>query len=185
MALMLGSILGLVALGDLVLEYAGSGINQVVGWDFEWSLKGIAGYIFYPFILAIGIPPADAGIVSDIIGERLIVTEVQSYMDLSKAISSGVLQHPRSIVVTTYALCGFAHIASLAIFIGGICQGVDYTKVDLTRLRVGDNNTGREVVVYVVLENRAVCFRFIMTKSAPRIIEVTEGVFVPGLVMLL
>ena len=44
---------------------------------------------------------------------------------------------------------------------------VDYAKVDLTWLRVGDSNTWREVVVYVVLEDRTVCFRFIMAKGTP------------------
>ncbi len=133
-AALLLAFLGLVALGDLLLGYVGGWANQVAGIDFEWSLKRLAGYIFYPFTLVIGIPSTDAGIISNIIGERLIVTEVQSYMDLSSAIRSGALQHHRSVVIATYALCGFAHVASLAIFVGGISALVPSRTADLTKV---------------------------------------------------
>lgn len=105
------AVLGLVALLDLFLSTLGA----------EWSLKAISGYIFYPFTIILGVPPSDAGIISKIIGERVIVTEVVSYSDLAAALEKGLLQHPRSAVIATYALCGFAHLASMAIFVGGIC----------------------------------------------------------------
>lgn len=70
--------------------------------------------------MILGIPPSDAGIISKIIGERTIVTEVAAYQDLAAALGKNLLQHPRSAVITTYALCGFAHLASMAIFAGGI-----------------------------------------------------------------
>jgi len=104
------AILGLVALADLCLASLGA-----------WSLKAICGYVFYPFTIILGVPPSDAPIVSRIIGERLIVTEVVSYNDLAAALKGNLLQHPRSAVITTYALCGFAHLASMAIFVGGVC----------------------------------------------------------------
>lgn len=68
----------------------------------------------------VGIPIEDAKIISQIIGERIILTEVASYQDLAIAISNTALKHPRSAVVTSYALCGFAHVASMAIFVGGV-----------------------------------------------------------------
>jgi len=40
---------------------------------------------------------------------------------LATALKENLLQHPRSAVITTYALCGFAHVASMAIFVGGVC----------------------------------------------------------------
>jgi CNT family concentrative nucleoside transporter len=49
------------------------------------------------------------------------VTEVVSSNDLAGVIQKGLLVHPRSAVITAYALCGFAHLASMAIFVGGIC----------------------------------------------------------------
>ncbi len=114
------AVLGLVALLDLMLGGASYYINQWAGTAMEWSLKGMLGYIFYPFTLIIGIPMEDAGLISKIIGERIILTEVASYQDLAKALAENSLVHGRSAVVTTYALCGFAHVASMAIFVGGI-----------------------------------------------------------------
>ncbi|MFC1497240.1 nucleoside transporter C-terminal domain-containing protein, partial [Verrucomicrobiota bacterium] len=59
----------------------------------------------------------DVGIVSRLVGERVILTEFISYQNLAELI--GELQ-PRSAIIATYALCGFAHVASLAIFVGGV-----------------------------------------------------------------
>jgi CNT family concentrative nucleoside transporter len=114
------AVLGLVALADLVLSALGAKINLLFGMDFNWSLKAIFGYIFYPFTLILGVPTSDAGTVSKIIGERLIVTEVVAYKDLGVALEQNLFQNERSAVITTYALCGFAHLASMAIFVGGI-----------------------------------------------------------------
>jgi CNT family concentrative nucleoside transporter len=70
--------------------------------------------------LICGVPPADAKIISGIIGERIIVTEVVAYRDLAAIMKEGLLQNPRSAVIATYALCGFAHLASMGIYAGGI-----------------------------------------------------------------
>ena len=118
---LLVAVLGLVALLDLILAALGAKINPLIGLEGQWSLKALFGYIFYPFTLILGIPPSDAGTVSRIIGERVIVTEVVAYKDLATVLEQGALEHPRSAVITTYALCGFAHLASMAIFVGGIC----------------------------------------------------------------
>lgn len=114
------AVLGLVALADLVLGGAADLINGWAGTDMSWSLRGVLGYIFYPFTLIIGIPVEDASLVSRIIGERIILTEVASYQDLARALADNSLVHGRSAVVTAYALCGFAHLASMAIFVGGL-----------------------------------------------------------------
>ncbi len=114
------AVLGLVALVDLFLSELGDKLNEFFALETDLSLKAILGYIFYPFTLILGIPASDAAVVSRIIGERAIVTEVVAYKDLGVALENNLLQHPRSAVITTYALCGFAHLASMAIFVGGI-----------------------------------------------------------------
>ncbi len=119
-AALLVAVLGLVALFDLLLGGAGGWINSLTGSEFDWSLKSLMGFLFYLPTLVIGVPIADAGIISRIIGERAIVTELIAYQDLSAVMSKNLLQHSRSAVVTAYALCGFAHVASIAIFTGGI-----------------------------------------------------------------
>ncbi|MFC2149339.1 NupC/NupG family nucleoside CNT transporter [Candidatus Auribacterota bacterium] len=114
------AVLGLVALLDFFLNWISYKINALWGLQIALNLKSLLGYVFYPFSIIIGVPASDAGTISKIIGERSILTEVTAYQDLAFAIKNNLIQHPRSIVITTYALCGFAHVASMAIFIGGI-----------------------------------------------------------------
>jgi CNT family concentrative nucleoside transporter len=114
------AFLGFVALIDLILGWAGGYLNSWLGLNFEWSLKAILGYVFYPFTIVLGVPPSDALEIARVIGERTVATEVFSYQKLSQLIADGELVHPRSAIIASYALCGFAHIASLAIFVGGI-----------------------------------------------------------------
>ncbi|HAS54843.1 MAG: nucleoside transporter [Nitrospirae bacterium GWC2_57_13] len=133
MALLL-ALLGIVALVDLVLTAAGSGVNSVLNVNFDWSLKGLLGYIFYPFTLIIGVPPSDAVEIAKIIGERAIVTEVKSYQDLAVLLTNQSLHDPRSAFIAVYALCGFAHVASLAIFVGGIAALAPNRAGDISRV---------------------------------------------------
>jgi CNT family concentrative nucleoside transporter len=115
------AVLGLVALVDLVLASVGGSANPLLGVEGKWSLGGLFGYLFYPVTLALGVPAADAGVISRIIGERLIVTEVVAYQDLGAALEKGLFHYERSAVIATYALCGFSHLASMAIFVGSLC----------------------------------------------------------------
>ncbi len=129
---LLVAFLGLVALIDFIFIGAGVKLNNVLGINMDWSLKGLLGYVFYPFTLVIGVPPSDAFEISKIIGERAIVTEAKSYMDLAALLAKGALNDPRSAFLATYALCGFAHVASLAIFVGGIAALVPKRTADLS-----------------------------------------------------
>jgi CNT family concentrative nucleoside transporter len=131
---LLAAFLGILALLNVIFGWLGGYINDLFGLSLEWSFEAILGYIFYPLTLVLGIPPSDAYEVARIIGERTIVTEVVSYQHLSQLISEGTLLHPRSAIIASYALCGFAHIASLAIFIGGIGGLVPERLKDLSRL---------------------------------------------------
>ncbi|GBD96994.1 MAG TPA: nucleoside transporter [Nitrospirae bacterium] len=126
------AFLGLVALVDFIFTGAGLKLNNLIGMNIDWSLKGLLGYVFYPFTLIIGVPPSDAFEISKIIGERSIVTETKSYMDLADLLAKGALHDPRSAFLATYALCGFAHVASLAIFVGGIAALVPKRTADLS-----------------------------------------------------
>jgi len=115
------AVLGLVALVDLALSSIGGVVNPRIGLEGQWSLRGLFGYLFYPVTLVLGVPAADARAVARIIGERVIVTEVAAYGDLAEAMKNELLQNSRSAVIATYALCGFAHVASMAIFVGSLC----------------------------------------------------------------
>ncbi|MBC8401166.1 MAG: nucleoside transporter [Candidatus Marinimicrobia bacterium] len=128
------AFLGLVALADKILVLFGSQINTLFGIGIDWTLKGLLGYLFYPVTLLLGIPFQDAAVVSKIIGSRAIVTEVAAFQNLAAVLQSNVVLEPRTVVITTYALTGFAHIASLAIFVGGIAALVPERLNDLSRL---------------------------------------------------
>lgn len=131
MALLL-AFLGIVALIDLLLTGAGVRVNEYLGIGVDWSLKGLLGYLFYPLTLAIGVPFSDAFEIAKLIGERAVLTEVKSYQDLAVLLSAGALRHPRSAVLAAYALCGFAHVASLAIFVGGTAALVPKRTKDIS-----------------------------------------------------
>jgi CNT family concentrative nucleoside transporter len=113
------AVLSLVALADLVIGGVGAHLNVLFSIEVDWSLRGLFGYLFYPVTLVLGVPLEDAGPVSRILGERIIVTEVGAYRDLARALAEGALSHPRSAVIASYVLCGFTHVASLSIFVGG------------------------------------------------------------------
>jgi CNT family concentrative nucleoside transporter len=133
MALLL-AFLGIVALIDFLLSGIGLRLNNLIGIQIDWSLKGILGYLFYPFTLIIGVPPSDAFEIAKLIGERAVLTEIKSYQDLALLLSADALKNPRSAVLATYALCGFAHIASLAIFIGGTAALVPKRTKDISQI---------------------------------------------------
>jgi len=139
---LLVALLGLMALANLLVGRLGEGCEVAVGgagdllgrsWavDFQWSLERLLGYVMWPFAVLIGVPPADAHAAGQMLGERLIVTELPAYVHLGEAIEAGTFAHPRSPVVVAYALCGFAHVASLAIFVGGIAALVPDRRRDL------------------------------------------------------
>lgn len=128
------AFLGILALLDLILGLFGGYLNLWFGLNIDWSLKSLLGYVFYPFALILGIPPSDAFEIAKIIGERTVATELVSYQHLSQILAEGTLIHPRSAIIASYALCGFAHVASLAIFVGGIGALVPQRLKDLSRL---------------------------------------------------
>jgi len=128
------AFLGILALLNLILGWLGGHLNSWFGWGIDWSFETFLGYLAYPFTLILGVPPSDALEVAKIIGERTVATEVVSYKHLSQLLAEGALQHPRSSIIASYALCGFAHIASLAIFIGGIGALAPKRMKDLSRL---------------------------------------------------
>ncbi len=128
------AFLGLLALANLVLGLAGGQINSLLGWNFDWSLETLFGYLFYPLTLVLGVPPQDAFAIAKIVGERTVTTEVVSYGHLARLLAEGGLSDPRSAFIASYALCGFAHVASLAIFVGGTGALAPTRLKDLSRL---------------------------------------------------
>ncbi len=128
------AFLGLLALANLALGWLGGLVNGLFGWHFKWSIEALLGYLFTPLTLAMGVPPSDAFSIAKLLGDRTILTEVFSFGRLSELMAAGALRDPRSAIIASYALCGFAHVASLAIFVGGTAALVPSRAKDLSRI---------------------------------------------------
>ncbi|AZQ45163.1 Na+ dependent nucleoside transporter [Nonlabens ponticola] len=111
---MLGDLIGApTGLNDLIAENTG-------GRYQAFSMQYILGNIFAPVAWLIGVPLEDIVAVGQLLGEKTILNEFFAYGSLATLKSTGVLVNYRSIVISTYALCGFANFASIGIQIGGI-----------------------------------------------------------------
>ncbi|MBW1675042.1 MAG: nucleoside transporter [Deltaproteobacteria bacterium] len=123
------AFLGLLSMFNWLLGFVGT---KVFGTGL--SLQMILKYLYYPITLIMGVPFQDAEQIATLLGERTIVTEVVSYQHLHQLIKDGVITDTRSITIASYALCGFAHIASLAIFVGGFSALAPSRAKDLAQL---------------------------------------------------
>ncbi|MGZ9899565.1 NupC/NupG family nucleoside CNT transporter [Shewanella gaetbuli] len=119
---MLIAMIGLVTLVNTIL----GGVGDIFGVTL--TLELILGWIFAPLAFLLGVPLADIGIAGSMIGKKLIVNEFVAYSDLSpylqdpKMVAEAGLQvlDEKSKVIISFALCGFANIASIGILIGGL-----------------------------------------------------------------
>ena len=124
------AILGIVALIDKLLS-AGS---SWLGMSEPLSFVRILSWCFYPFAWLLGLPAGDVPMAARLLGERVILTEVFSYNHLAQAIAGGQITDPRTVVILSYALCGFAHVAAMAIFVGGTAALAPSRRDDLASL---------------------------------------------------
>ncbi len=100
------------------------------------SFQMILGYVFSPIAWLIGVGQQDMISVGQLLGEKTIINEFQAYITFGKMKAEGLISDPKSILITTYALCGFANIASIGIQIGGISQLAPTQRKNLTELGV-------------------------------------------------
>lgn len=99
-------------------------VNYILGWGAglfgaTLTLEQLLGWVVAPIAWAIGVPWADAVNFGALLGTKVVVNEFVAYLNLSSAIASGALS-PKSIIMATFALCGFANLSSIAIQLGGI-----------------------------------------------------------------
>ena len=105
-------MIALVALVNMML----AGLGSLVGVDL--SLEQILGFLCVPLAFIIGIPAAEAGTAASLIGQKIVLNEFLAYLELLKLPPEAL--SPRSELIVTYALCGFANLGSLGILIGGM-----------------------------------------------------------------
>jgi len=114
-AAMLMAFVALVALFNFLLGWGGG----LVGID-GLSLQGILGFLLRPIAWVMGTPWQDTAYVGSLIGIKTTLNEFVAYAQFGSDMSSGIVLAPRSAVILTYALLGFANFSSIAIQIGGI-----------------------------------------------------------------
>ena len=104
---------------------ASTGLNDAIAKSSEGRYDGLSmqymlGNLFAPVAWIIGVPAEDITVVGQLLGEKTILNEFFAYKSLSDLKQAGAISNYRSIVIATYALCGFANFASIGIQIGGI-----------------------------------------------------------------
>ena len=128
---MLLAFIALIAMIDYPLNWIGGLVGFESFTGRELSLSTILGYILSPMAWVIGVPWGDAVTVGGLIGQKIVTNEFVAYAALNEI--QGTLS-PKALLVSTYALCGFANFSSIAIQIGGIGGIAPDRKPDIARL---------------------------------------------------
>jgi len=137
---MLIGVIALIALVDALLGYFGHllgwmGLSlNALGLDVDnLRLKDVVGAFFSLFAIIMGVPPSESLHVGSLMGTKMVINEFVAYSDLSPMIQQGFLS-AKSVVIASFALCGFANFSSIAIQLGGIGVLVPNRKADLAKL---------------------------------------------------
>lgn len=126
---MLLAFIALIALVNGILGGIG-------GWLFDYdslSLEGILGFVFAPLAFAIGVPWDEAVQAGSYIGQKLVLNEFVAYQAFALEIAN---LSPKTVIVISFALCGFANLSSMAILLGGLGALAPNRRSDIARLGV-------------------------------------------------
>ncbi len=135
-----GMLLAFIAL-IAMLNYLLSGLGDVIGvnsmliekFGNPLSMQLMFGIVLQFLGFAIGVPWQDAFHFGSLFGTKIVLNEFVAYLDLSVLLKSGVMSE-KGILMSTYALCGFANFSSIAIQIGGISPMAPERKKDIAAL---------------------------------------------------
>ena len=138
---MLIGFIALIALADYTIGFTGRILSDYVGltparigYDLsKLSLNVILGFLFSGIAWLMGVPAQDMQAAGGLMGTKMVVNEFVAYLDLSAMKATGALQ-PKSLLIVSFALCGFANFSSIAIQVGGIGQLAPERRADLARL---------------------------------------------------
>lgn len=135
---MLIAFTALIALGDYLISATGDLLAEYTSLTSgkDWSLQNLLGVLFAPFAWLIGIEWQDCGRAGELLGVKMFATEFIAYDMLStwRKPDSGIELSDRTVVIMTYALCGFSNFASIGIQIGGLGAMAPERQSDLARL---------------------------------------------------
>lgn len=125
---MLLVFISLIALVNAVMMWLGglTGLNETIlsstGGQFSGlSLEYVLGLVFAPIAWLLGAPGDDLLILGQLLGKKTVINEVVAYADLQAIVNDSQIKlSPKSVIIATYALCGFSNFSSIGIQIGGI-----------------------------------------------------------------
>ncbi|MCK2044915.1 MULTISPECIES: NupC/NupG family nucleoside CNT transporter [Chromohalobacter] len=123
---MLLAFIALIALGNQIL----GGIGGWLGYP-DLTLELLLGYLFAPLAFLIGVPWEEAIHAGSFLGQKLVLNEFVAFANLA-ADPQALSAHARAIV--TFALCGFANLASIAILMGGLGMMAPSRRSEIARL---------------------------------------------------
>lgn len=112
-------------------------VNTIIGWcggvfGIEaLTLEQILGYLFAPIAFLIGVPWSEALQAGSFIGQKFVLNEFVAYTSFAPEIAS---LSPKSVVIISFALCGFANLAAIALLIGGLGGIAPSRRQDLAEL---------------------------------------------------
>ena len=109
---MLVAFIGLIALMNGMLF----GIGDFLSID-NLTIDLILGYLFQPVAFVLGVPWQESGLVGGLIGKKIVFNEFVAFISLSE-IQNQMSQ--KALVISTFALCGFANFGSIAVLLGGL-----------------------------------------------------------------
>ena len=130
----------LIAMGnyisnDLIGNWTGINTWIIANTSYTgFTMQFMVGYTFAPIAWLMGIAWEDAVLVGQLLGEKTILNEFYAYKTLGEMKGAGLFTHQKSIIMSTYILCGFANFASIGIQIGGIGALVPNRKALLSDL---------------------------------------------------
>lgn len=129
---MLIAFISLIALANALLGWGGT----LVGLEGV-TLQGILGYIFAPIAFIMGAPWNECLLLGQLIGEKTVLNELVAYAHMAEMLKEGgEILSERSVLIASYALCGFANILSIGIQIAGIGAIAPERKSDLAQLGI-------------------------------------------------
>ncbi|OAS83077.1 NupC/NupG family nucleoside CNT transporter [Metabacillus litoralis] len=123
---MLLAFIALIALVNGIL----SGIGGIFGFE-TLSLEGILGILFSPIAFAVGVPWSEAVTAGSFIGQKLVLNEFVAYSAFAPQIDQ---LSDKTVMVVSFALCGFANLSSMAILLGGLGELAPNRRPDIARL---------------------------------------------------
>lgn len=127
---MLLAFIALVAMFNALLGWIGG----LVGYE-GLTMQMLLGKVFAPLTWLMGVPWEDASTIGGLLGTKTVLNEFVAYNDLATMLTTGSAQlQPRSIIIASYALCGFANFGSIAIQVGGIGSIAENRRSDLAKL---------------------------------------------------